>query len=389
VGKRWRRSDAGGTVWFAFDGRYEVLEYLSGTVLAVHTADPRGYGAQVSQRRGSSSSYYHFDGLGSVDRMTDGAGAVANSYVYDAWGNVLSGGGTVANNLEYVGQQGYWYESALGLYLLRARWYDPVAGLFLSRDPSIDDILAGAQGVSGFGGFRTGEPLGIGSELPTGGFIRTNSLYVYCGNNPVTMIDPSGKVAIVIAVPAALICLAGTYCLGFKLATGNRFGGTTTSKAQQGCINNAAAWLKSMGMAQTSTCAAGASISAQVPAGDAGATAIDPACLCSQPVYLAPATAKCGTCYDLVQLISALYHECVHTRQCALTTTDKGRETEAYCNEAAFDHMKLGGLCQRGLCGGTQSQINSCIATVHQTRNEAIAQCKQRGGTVNYNIPFN
>ena len=149
---------------FVFDGEYPLLEVDStNTVQAVHTADPQGYGAEVSQHRGSSSYYYHFDGLGSTDRMTDSTGSVVNSYLYDAWGNVLTSSGSATNNLLYVGKPGYWYESALGLYLLRARWYDELRGTFLSPDPLwvVD---------------------------------RDTNLYCYMFNNPMAGTDPSGLI---------------------------------------------------------------------------------------------------------------------------------------------------------------------------------------------------
>ena len=52
-----------------------------------------------------------------------------------------------------------------GLIYLRARWYDPATGRFLTRDP--------------FPGLAT---------LPT-----TQHPYVYVGNNPVNLVDPSGE----------------------------------------------------------------------------------------------------------------------------------------------------------------------------------------------------
>ncbi len=107
------------------DGRYVLLETNGSSVIqAVHTADPGGFGAEVSQRRDGSTSYHHFDGLGSTKELTDGMASVVAGYVYDAFGNVLVDSGAVLNALLYVGQPGYWFESDLGLYFLWARWYD-------------------------------------------------------------------------------------------------------------------------------------------------------------------------------------------------------------------------------------------------------------------------
>ena len=50
------------------------------------------------------------------------AGAVTDTYEYDAFGNVLSANGTTPNNYLYRGEQ---YDPDLGLYYLRARYYNP------------------------------------------------------------------------------------------------------------------------------------------------------------------------------------------------------------------------------------------------------------------------
>ena len=133
----------------------------SNIIQVVHTVAPRWFGAEVSQRVGGSSDHYHFDGLGSTEKLTDGTGTVANSYIYDAYGNILSSSGSVSNSFQYVGLTGYWYEPALGVYSLRTRWYDSVVGRFLSKDPL---------------GLDAGD----------------TNLYRYVGNTPVNSIDPSG-----------------------------------------------------------------------------------------------------------------------------------------------------------------------------------------------------
>ena len=45
-------------------------------------------GDLISQNRNGSVSYYHYDGLGSVTALSDEAGNVTDSYVYDAFGNL-------------------------------------------------------------------------------------------------------------------------------------------------------------------------------------------------------------------------------------------------------------------------------------------------------------
>jgi RHS repeat-associated protein len=60
--------------------------------------------------------------------------------------------------------RGYYYDTETGYYYLQSRYYNPEWGRFLNADAL----------------FIAGD-----------GIIRTN-MFVYCGNNPVNMIDPSG-----------------------------------------------------------------------------------------------------------------------------------------------------------------------------------------------------
>jgi len=80
-----------------------------------------------------------------------------NQYLYQAFGqqSVLSGAYT--NPFTWVGRLGYYRQADLDNYWLRARTYGPLTGRFLSRDP-----------------------------MPNG------NLYIYPGNSPVVLVDPSG-----------------------------------------------------------------------------------------------------------------------------------------------------------------------------------------------------
>jgi RHS repeat-associated protein len=77
-------------------------------------------------------SFYGYDGFGSVRQLTNAAGAVTDTYEYDAFGNKINSTGTTPNNYLYRGEQ---YDSDFGLYYLRARYYNPLTGRFMSRDP--------------------------------------------------------------------------------------------------------------------------------------------------------------------------------------------------------------------------------------------------------------
>ena len=99
---------------------------------------------------------YHQDEQGSTAYITGEDGAVENSYVYDAFGNVLERKEGIRNDILYRGQQ---YDQEAGQYYLRARYYNPVIGRFIQEDTYRGDGL---------------------------------NLYAYCGNNPVMYYDPAG-----------------------------------------------------------------------------------------------------------------------------------------------------------------------------------------------------
>lgn len=86
------------------------------------------------------------------------AGSILNRYEYDAWGSVTVCEETVPNRFRFNGQQ---YDPITRQYYLRARYYNPIIGRFTQEDTYRNDGL---------------------------------NLYVYCRNNPVYYVDPSGNI---------------------------------------------------------------------------------------------------------------------------------------------------------------------------------------------------
>ena len=99
--------------------------------------------------------------MGSVRQLTNSAGAVTDTYEYDAFGNLLSKTGTTPNEMLYRGEQ---WDSDLGLYYLRARYYNPQSGRFMSRDPG-DGVLTNPG---------------------------TLHKYLYTDGDPINGVDPTG-----------------------------------------------------------------------------------------------------------------------------------------------------------------------------------------------------
>jgi RHS repeat-associated protein len=162
-GKRVQRQDSSGTLNGIWDSENLLLETdQSNVTQVIYTLAPGLYGPLVSQFRNAATNFYHFDGIGSTDRLTDINQIVTDSYLYVAFGTIRSSTVTTTNPYRYEGTIGYYYDPDLLQMYLRARHYLPALGRFISRDPAF--LL---------------EP-----EL--------EQLYVYAANDPMILSDPSG-----------------------------------------------------------------------------------------------------------------------------------------------------------------------------------------------------
>ena len=97
------------------------------------------------------------------------------SYEYDAWGNLLSKSGRMAdkNPLRY---RGYYYDNETGFYYVSSRYYDPEIGRFINAD----GYVSTGQGVLGY------------------------NMFAYCGNSPINRTDPAGQSWIVALIVTAI-----------------------------------------------------------------------------------------------------------------------------------------------------------------------------------------
>jgi RHS repeat-associated protein len=78
-----------------------------------------------------TTSFYGYDGHGSVRQLTNSAGAITDTYDYDAFGNLVSSTGSTPNNYLFAGEE---YDAALGLYYNRARYLNTATGRFWTMD---------------------------------------------------------------------------------------------------------------------------------------------------------------------------------------------------------------------------------------------------------------
>ena len=138
-----------------------VDELQSGSVTRTYS-----YGLDLIAERQSiggtlTTSFYGYDGHGSVRFLTDSTGAITDNYDYDAFGNLIASIGTTPNNYLFAGEQ---FDPALAIYYNRARNYDQRQGRFWTADTNEGDLFDAA----------------------------TLHKYLYVADNPVSLVDPSG-----------------------------------------------------------------------------------------------------------------------------------------------------------------------------------------------------
>ena len=90
--------------------------------------------------RGSVTRFYHADGSGSIQVLTDEAGEVTDRYAFTAFGELIEHRGNDPNIYLFTGEP---RDPGSGLYYLRARWMSPGEGRFISLDP-----LLGSHGYA-------------------------------------------------------------------------------------------------------------------------------------------------------------------------------------------------------------------------------------------------
>ena len=104
-----------------------LLAEADGTnaINTVYTNEPQQQGNLVSTRTGGTTSYHHFDGLGSTRQLTNAVGHVTDSMNYDAWGNVVARTGTTNIVFVWIGEIEYYYDLETGMFSVRERPYGP------------------------------------------------------------------------------------------------------------------------------------------------------------------------------------------------------------------------------------------------------------------------
>jgi len=162
----------GGVTRYVLDGLQVVLEKDGSGATQVR------YMPGLARIASGAVGYYLEDRLGSVVGLADANQNLTDTFRYDAWGSLLQHQGMTATAYQWVGEEGYYLNADVVLYLLGKRYYSLTSGRFLTRDPI---------------GFRGGI-----------------NAYAYVSNNAANFTDPEGLlVGYVIAALAVLVTACG------------------------------------------------------------------------------------------------------------------------------------------------------------------------------------
>jgi len=170
----------------AVRGTSEVVYLYSGDTLVAEgsrqrSGDPLqwvyyGYGGSMYQQvSNAGTEYKHWNLRGDLAATSSPTGAYAPAPLTDAFGDTVAG---ARPTYDWNGAWGYRNEALTGgLQKVGVRWYDPTVGRFLQQDPWLGSIYA---------------PL-------------TLNAYGYCVNDPVSVVDSTGKAPAILVIPLIII----------------------------------------------------------------------------------------------------------------------------------------------------------------------------------------
>ena len=150
----------------------------------VYVGDARITTKTVTSGTETQAAFYHTDHLGSSGYVTDAGGAVTEHLEYFAFGETWvqeqQGQGSDGEPYRYTGKE---LDEETGLYYHGARYYNPRTQLWASPDPALADFVSGSKAAGGIH-----EP-------------RNLAAYTYTHNNPVKLVDPTGRSPEIPAAP--------------------------------------------------------------------------------------------------------------------------------------------------------------------------------------------
>jgi RHS repeat-associated protein len=142
----------------------------------------------------SGSELPIYDVQGNQRAATASNQTVTGTQIFDAFGNQVAATGSTASALQWQGANLYrTYAPDAGLLQAGARYYDPQVGRFVTRDTHLDQHL-----------------------------------YIYCGGDPVSRVDPTGHGlptwVWVGASGAGILCVGAIAFMAYEVYDGIRTG---------------------------------------------------------------------------------------------------------------------------------------------------------------------
>ena len=126
--------------------------------------------------------YYIKNAFGDIIAIRDSSGNIDSSYRYGAFGECTAGRQGACYAVNPFRYRGYFYDVETKMYYLKNRYYNPAWHRFMNPDhPDYIDV----ETVHGL------------------------NLYMYCGNDPINNIDPTGNGIITIMLLLGLGTLVG------------------------------------------------------------------------------------------------------------------------------------------------------------------------------------
>jgi RHS repeat-associated protein len=185
-------------------GSFEEVRHPSGLIeRKFYIYAPTGRVAvRVERNNGAHETrWFHHDGLGSINAVSDEGANIVQRFAYDAWGKRTnpSNGSTITSTTNSGVTRGYTdheHLDDLGLVHMNGRVYDPTLSRFLSADPFIDDVSDS----------------------------QSYNRYSYVSNNPLNHTDPSGFFKLKDALKIVAIIVVAYFTAGAAVGA---FGTTT------------------------------------------------------------------------------------------------------------------------------------------------------------------
>jgi RHS repeat-associated protein len=167
------------TINYMYDGMMVIQmrgsttsSYTRGLDISGSLQGAGGIGGLLAQTVSGAHAYYHSDANGNVTYLMRADQSLGASYRYDdAYGNVLTGGGTLSNPFRFSSKE---WMLRISAYYYGYRFYYPSIQRWLNRDP---------LGELGFEMLRDGQTDLIGDDP---------NLYAYVKNNPENQTDSLG-----------------------------------------------------------------------------------------------------------------------------------------------------------------------------------------------------